>query len=242
MSAIELLNSLVGRGLSLAVQGEKLRVVPASLLTDEDRGQIRLHRAELVDLIPVRASSELAPPPKTKPKASERSPGSYCRPKELAYWPIPDRQRWGELANELEDQGTPWQEAETAAFEIVKAERKKEGEIFLFIQDLPDLDPFPAWCQLIDPKDPLAQGTPPARPPEHPTWGLTTSLRVVELAKWTTSDNARDPIKSVTREGWKHWFPVQAELGVEESTPPAGFRDQQQPSLFKEEQHEYPSK
>jgi hypothetical protein len=46
------------------------------------------------------------------------------RPAELARWPLVWRQRWGLLANELEDQGVPWPEHERRAFALVKAERK----------------------------------------------------------------------------------------------------------------------
>ena len=41
------------------------------------------------------------------------------RPAELAEWPIERRQRWGELANQLEDQGIPWPEHERRAFREV---------------------------------------------------------------------------------------------------------------------------
>lgn len=34
----------------------------------------------------------------------------------LATWPIPDRQRWGEMANAYEAQGDAWNEAEWKAF------------------------------------------------------------------------------------------------------------------------------
>jgi hypothetical protein len=43
------------------------------------------------------------------------------RPRELASWRIERRQRWGELANQLQDQGLAWNEAERRAFDIVKA-------------------------------------------------------------------------------------------------------------------------
>jgi hypothetical protein len=45
------------------------------------------------------------------------------RPRELAKWPIERRQRWGELANKLEDKGVEWPESERRAFEQVKAEQ-----------------------------------------------------------------------------------------------------------------------
>jgi hypothetical protein len=44
------------------------------------------------------------------------------RPAELATWPIERRQRWGELANRLDDQGIPWPEHERQAYEQINAE------------------------------------------------------------------------------------------------------------------------
>jgi hypothetical protein len=44
------------------------------------------------------------------------------RPAELARWPLEWRQRWGLLANELEDQGLKFPECEREAFEQIKAE------------------------------------------------------------------------------------------------------------------------
>ena len=41
---------------------------------------------------------------------------------ELARWPIPWRQRWGELANELEDQDLRFPESEREAFRRIKAQ------------------------------------------------------------------------------------------------------------------------
>src|SRR4051794_16363278 len=46
------------------------------------------------------------------------------RPTELAGWPIPWRERWGRLANELQDQGVPWPDHERIAFDRLKAERQ----------------------------------------------------------------------------------------------------------------------
>jgi hypothetical protein len=44
------------------------------------------------------------------------------RPEELADWPIPWREKWGRLANDLEDQGLKFPECEREAFRLVKAE------------------------------------------------------------------------------------------------------------------------
>jgi hypothetical protein len=44
------------------------------------------------------------------------------RPRELATWPVEHRQKWGVLANDLEDQGTPFPESERRAYHQVKTE------------------------------------------------------------------------------------------------------------------------
>jgi hypothetical protein len=47
------------------------------------------------------------------------------RPNELADWPIPWRERWGEVANALQDTGVPWPEHERLAFDQIKDEMAK---------------------------------------------------------------------------------------------------------------------
>jgi len=91
--------------------------------------------------------SALSPDPRTKPP-SPRLPAPVSappesehalaepvapvapwppRPAELAEWPIPWRERWGRLANQLQDQGVPWPDHERQAFDRVKAEMAEGG-------------------------------------------------------------------------------------------------------------------
>ena len=42
------------------------------------------------------------------------------RPKELASWPVDQRQQWGLRANQLQDEGVPWPDHERQAFLEVK--------------------------------------------------------------------------------------------------------------------------
>jgi hypothetical protein len=44
------------------------------------------------------------------------------RPAEIGDWPIPLRQRWGELSNQFEDEGVPFPDSERQAYHQVKAE------------------------------------------------------------------------------------------------------------------------
>ena len=124
---------------------------------------------------------------------------------EIGSWPIPDRQRRGELTNQLLDEGLDSREASDRAYETVQEERRRTGEIFLFIEQHPDPDTFPSFKELIDPRDYLPKPA-PSRPPGHPTWGVTKSIRVVELAQLTPSQQANDPVIKVAAEGWDQWY------------------------------------
>ena len=145
MPALRLMNALAGRGLSLSLEGTRLRVAPAGLLTDEDRHLIRQFRDDLFALLSERARTRPSEPGplSTEPPAVEsveaaepmeaagRTRASmvlHHRPDSLARWPIPDRQRWGELANQLEAEGVSWQEAERRAYEAVRGESSRRQE------------------------------------------------------------------------------------------------------------------
>ncbi|MGO8900534.1 MAG: hypothetical protein ACLQU5_19630 [Isosphaeraceae bacterium] len=69
-------------------------------------------------------------------------------------------------------------------------------------------NPLPERVELIDPRDRDPRSTPP-RPLRSPTWGVTKSIRVVKLASWSPSRQAKDPVIKVTAEGWNQWFPVE---------------------------------
>jgi len=51
MSAAILVGELAARGIRLSVNGEAVRVEPASALTDEDRQAIRDHKAEVLSIL-----------------------------------------------------------------------------------------------------------------------------------------------------------------------------------------------
>lgn len=46
----------------------------------------------------------------------------------LAQWPVEWRERWGRLANALEESGLPWREAEARAFVEVWKQRRAESK------------------------------------------------------------------------------------------------------------------
>ncbi len=51
------------------------------------------------------------------------------RPEELATWPDGWRERWGELANNLEAQGVAFPESERRAFAQIKVEMKSVADV-----------------------------------------------------------------------------------------------------------------
>lgn len=56
---------------------------------------------------------------------SEPSGPPPCRAA-LANWPVEWREQWGRLANELEDAGLPWKDAEARAFVEVWSRRRAQ--------------------------------------------------------------------------------------------------------------------
>ena len=94
----------------LSVRGDLLHwTAPPGAMTPEVKAALATHKPDLLRLLGDRLG-EQAPPPWPP------------RPPELAGWPVEWRARWGRLANELEDAGTPFPESERQAFRRVKAE------------------------------------------------------------------------------------------------------------------------
>jgi len=58
--------------------------------------------------------------PGSEPPWTPRRPPAVVA--EIGSWPIPWRQRWGELCNQFEDEGVPFPESERHAHHQVKAE------------------------------------------------------------------------------------------------------------------------
>jgi hypothetical protein len=100
-----------------------------------DRGLRGLPRTTKSDWPPTWMQNPPLHPP-AEPTTNEAGPGSGPeagadpwtprRPPavvaEIGAWPIPRRQRWGELCNQLEDEGVPFPESERRAYLIVKRE------------------------------------------------------------------------------------------------------------------------
>src|SRR4051794_34375564 len=53
----ELLSDLRGQGFTLATEGDRIRITPASRLTAEQRDLVRLHKAELLATLDLAAAS-----------------------------------------------------------------------------------------------------------------------------------------------------------------------------------------
>ena len=68
------------------------------------------------------APGPAAPNPSEGTEAPAPSPWPP-RPAELADWPVEWRERWGRLANRLDDEGIPWPDHERIALDQISAER-----------------------------------------------------------------------------------------------------------------------
>ena len=130
MTASSLIDSLAGRGLVLSIEGTRIQASPKRLLNDQDRLLIRQFRDDLFVLLTEKEASQPREQEEKAPWEPTPSPLFYQRPEEIGRWPISDRQRWGELANQFEAKGLELQEAEHHAYEMVLSERS-------YRQDLP---------------------------------------------------------------------------------------------------------
>jgi hypothetical protein len=93
-------------------------------------GLVRLileHKAGILDMLGAESlvdeSAPVQPPESDESTASTWPP----RPEELAKWSLAWRERWGRLANELEDSGVPWPECERQAFDRMKEAGAQES-------------------------------------------------------------------------------------------------------------------
>jgi hypothetical protein len=117
MDALGVLNMLRCRGMLLSPSAGKLVVEFNGEMADSDRGLIRVHRDDLLALLEHEATAPSEPatwPPRSL---------------ELATWPVSWRERWGRLANRLEDGGMNWNDAEREAFRRLKAEKDAFGAV-----------------------------------------------------------------------------------------------------------------
>ena len=143
MTASSLIDSLAGRGLVLSIEGARIQASPKRLLTDQDRHLIRQFRDDLFVLLTEREASQAREREEEKPWEPTPSPLPDQRPEEIGRWPISDRQRWGELANQFEAEGLKWQEAEQRAYEMVRSEREVTGKIYRVLRGASRPRPIP---------------------------------------------------------------------------------------------------
>jgi hypothetical protein len=106
-AVVELRSRLESLNVKLSTSRRKLIVdAPAGALTPDIRAALVEHKEAILDAMAFEELPEPWPP----------------RPTDLRTWPVERRQRWGELANMLEDAGIPWPEHERQAFERTKSE------------------------------------------------------------------------------------------------------------------------
>lgn len=99
---------------------DELIVETSPDLAFADLGDLPAEDQKFADL-PLWYASLVAPPTWDEPaKATEPEPCTrlFWRAT-VAQWPIPRRQGWGDRANDLQDAGLDWKEAELRAFEEI---------------------------------------------------------------------------------------------------------------------------
>jgi len=111
MTLIHLRTLLDHLGVELTARGDRLHYkAAAGVLTPEVKAALVRHKAALL------ATTAGAADPPWSPR---RPPAVVA---EIGNWPIPWRQRWGELCNALEDEGVQFPESERLAYNQVKTE------------------------------------------------------------------------------------------------------------------------
>jgi hypothetical protein len=108
-------------GVKVSARGDRLIVnAPPGVMSPELRAALASHKPALMARLSGVESDIGEPPPAVlnDPVAPSWPP----RPAELAGWPVAWRQRWGRLANELQDRGIPWPDHERIAFDRIKDE------------------------------------------------------------------------------------------------------------------------
>jgi hypothetical protein len=113
MGSLTLLAQARAAGLSVAADGDRL-IIQGPRRAGPIARELMGHKAEVLALL---AGSHQEPPGASPPL-------SYPWREVLPDWPAEWRQRWGELANQYQDAGLSWHEAEARAFAEVSAERE----------------------------------------------------------------------------------------------------------------------
>jgi hypothetical protein len=118
VTLLELQSRLDHLGVKLSARGDRLCVdPPKGVMTAEIKTALADHKLALMAGLTGLASSSPPAPPLPWPP----------RPVELASWPVEWRERWGRLANQLEDWGMRFPECEREAYIRIKAERERHG-------------------------------------------------------------------------------------------------------------------
>ncbi|MHC5542267.1 hypothetical protein ACYOEI_28930 [Singulisphaera rosea] len=107
---MSLLDSAHDAGLAVRVEGSRV-VVRGPRSAEGLARKVLSRKAEILAWW-----NDLPPPSPTPWRAT------------IAEWPIPLRERWGRRANQLEDEGHDWREAERLAFEEIASTSHEPGE------------------------------------------------------------------------------------------------------------------
>lgn len=148
-------------GIITFAQSDSLKYdAPRGAMTPDLLAALGRHKAELLALLardharpPAPACAREADPPPAPPESTP-APAPWRRPPALGVWPLAWRQEWADRAEQFEDAGLDWREAEREAFEDVAGRFDPAA--------LDDLDaPRPG------PREP----EPTERPSGAPAWG-----------------------------------------------------------------------
>ncbi len=127
---------------------------------------------------------------------------------ELACWPLAWREVWGRVTNALEDaykaESLPFGGAELAAFAAVSRVRGEGLPLSDALTSIWDALGLPGSPPVLESERDLTGeefSSIENRPPGSPTWGVTKSIRVVELASWSPNRQDKDPVIKVAAEG-----------------------------------------
>jgi hypothetical protein len=135
MTPSSLVVAFASRGIALSVKGDRISVnAPKGQTTPEDIEVLRQHKAGLLAYLAEQSAAT------SEPTTSAPRPLPW-RPI-VGGWPLSYRQRWGDRANALQDEGLSWHEAERLAFEELGGQLDDEPA-----RPFPDPGGVPAWTR-----------------------------------------------------------------------------------------------
>lgn len=211
MTASELIADLRRRGFTIRVQGDRLRILSRQLLTDHDRVRIEKLKEEVLGLFPrVKPQATRSDSGKPPIDSSPSDDGGQVRA-EIGDWSLPGRRHQSESGYpliDLIDGRLDPREASNRDPEGVKENGQVNDESAAPTRQGQGSE-SPGSPKKRRKRSRRSPKPVSSRPPGQVTWGVTRSIRVIELALLTPQQQSKDPVTKVTAEGWKEWYPVE---------------------------------